>query len=108
MGTRIDDLTDAAKPVAKRLKEITAHSVKKILSAGVIVLDKLPPEEIQKAIAEANGLPSDEAELYGPGETYLSPEKKEFRRAVLQILRDSGLIGKAKKPPKQAKSSKSA
>jgi hypothetical protein len=51
-----------------------------------------------------------EHELYGPKETYLSPEKKAFRREVLLILREVGVLpakGKqAKKRPPLKKSAK--
>ena len=108
MGTRIEDLTEIAQPAAVRLQNTTAHSLKKILSAGVIVLSKMPPEKVQRAIAEASGLEVIDADLYAPGETYLAPGKLEFRKAVLEILRESGLISKTTKRQKPPSSSKSA
>jgi len=54
MAGRTDALTDIAKPVADRL---SAHcgSLKRILSAGVLALDALPPEERERFMAAAIG-----------------------------------------------------
>lgn len=49
-----------------------------------------------------------DSDLYGPNETYLDPEKKAFRREVLKILAETGLIAKqAKQRPRKARRSKS-
>lgn len=54
MAGRTDALTEIAKPIADRL---FAHcgSLKRILSAGVLALDALPPEERERFMAAAIG-----------------------------------------------------
>jgi hypothetical protein len=94
MPTRTNDLTESAKPIADKL--VAQYGVvKKVLSAGILALDDLMPEEREYYMAKAAGvdLPiSDDA----------------FRRRVLRILEDSAKIPAKKKPVQRAKKSTSA
>lgn len=96
MGTRTNDLTEFAKPVADHLYK-RIGSLKIVLSAGVIALSKLSPDEREKMISEATGFGLEP--LKGPEE--------EFRRRVLEIFREAQDVGKQKKHVRRAKTSKS-
>ena len=54
MATRIEDLTVFSRNVAKNLMQ-RIGTLKLVLSAGVMALNKLSAEEREAAIAEANG-----------------------------------------------------
>lgn len=97
MATRTNDLTEFAKPAADYLYK-RIGSLKTVLSAGVIALSKLSPEEREKMIAEANGLGLEP--LKGP--------EVEFRRRVLEIFQESQVFGEQKKCGRRTKKAKSA
>lgn len=96
MGTRTNDLTEFAKPVADYLYK-RIGSLKVVLSAGVIALSKLSPDEREKIIAEANGL----------GLESLDCPEAEFRKKVLQICQGAQTVGGRKKHGQKSKSAKS-
>lgn len=95
MATRTNDLTEFAKPVADYLYK-RIGSLKLVLSAGVIALSKLSPDEREKMIAEANGLGLDNLDC---------PD--EFRRRVTEICRETGVSRSKKKPVGRTKITKS-
>jgi hypothetical protein len=66
--------------------EIAAYS--EDLELAIKSLQDNLPVEILK-------IPPEDKELYGSRDKYLSPAKKEFRREVLKILRDSGLLSES-------------
>ena len=87
------------KPEVADVCKIAAYS-KDIELALKTLRDNLPRDIIKI-------LPED-AELYGPKETNLSPGKKAFRREVLKILRESGILPVKGKKTKKGRSDQSS
>jgi hypothetical protein len=75
--------------------------LKNILSAGLVLLNKLSTEDQKRVIEEAKGLSIEEP-------LQISTDESVFRERVLKILKDSQEIPAEKKRGKKAKSSKSA
>jgi len=118
MAKRIEQvLVESVRPVAERLERI--YSLQSILSAGILVLDRLSPEEREKAIAEANGLKPEKAPKKSWRETIegikqLTIAEKEQPGTIIKVLSKEDqarlaefrkLIGpepKKQKKPKQA------
>jgi hypothetical protein len=77
MGTRAEELCPAATPVATELA-IRTGSLKVVLSAGVLALQRLSPAEREALIAEAQGvqLPPDQT------------SEAIFRRRILEVFQE--------------------
>lgn len=63
MATRIDDLTEAARPIAAEMMQRTGN-LKLALSAGVVALSKLSADDREQAISIANGAKAVAFDLY--------------------------------------------
>ena len=91
------NLTEKAQLIKDDLAPI--YGLKNILSAGLILFGKLTDTEQKLAINEANSS-LEEVPLPNP--------EVEFRRKVLEIVKEAQAIPSKKKLSRQAKSSKSA
>lgn len=95
MPRRTDWLTEFARPLAEDLAA-RCGSLKKVMSAGVMALDSLSPDEREYFMAKADGVNVKSA---------LTPDEA-FRKKVLEIVEDSQAIPAKKKPSRKANRAK--
>ena len=93
MGSRTDWLTEFAQPVAQELAE-RCGSLKRVLSAGVLILKDASPEIREYYMAKSVG--ADLTELEKPDE--------EFRKRVSQIVQETIALEPKKKSVRRSKS----
>ena len=92
MGSRTDWLTEFAQPIAQELAE-RCGSLKRVLSAGVLMLKDASPEIREYYMAKSVG--ADLTELENPD--------AEFRNRVSQIVRETIALSSEKKSEKRSK-----
>lgn len=97
MATRTDDLTEFSKLLADELKAKYGN-LKRVLSAGVLALNDMSAEEREYYMAKAIGV-----EVERPQRA-----EEQFRKKVLDIVKESQKIPAQKKSSRQIKSAKSA
>ena len=85
-------MTEVSKPVAEELAQ-RCGSLKRVLSAGVLLLNDCTPEVREYYMAKAAG--ADLTEIKNPDET--------FRNRVSQIVRDTIALGQDKKSARRSK-----
>jgi len=85
-------LTEVSKPVAEELAH-RCGSLKRVLSAGVLMLRDASPEVRKYYMAKAAG--ADLAEIENPDE--------QFRRRVSQIVRETVALESSKKSARKSK-----
>lgn len=88
-------LTEHAQPLAEQLERL--YSLKSILSAGVVVLSKLSPEDREKAVAEANGVAGEKLDIYSDA------SKQELDEIWANMLRIARKVGVRLAPPQKKK-----
>lgn len=86
--------------IAHKIKEKQSpyYGLKNILSAGLLLFDRLSDSEQKKAIADVNLLPSEEEivmEIFKKGDS-------KFRHKIRQILEESQKIPIKKRPAQKA------
>ena len=89
-------LNETAKKIKE--KQTPYWGLKNILSAGLLLFDRLSDSEQKKAIADVNLLPSEEEiamEFFKKGDS-------EFCRKVLHMMEESQKIPIKKKPARKA------
>ena len=92
MASRTNDLTEVSKPVAEELAH-RCGSLKRVLSAGVLMLRDASPEVREYYMAKSVGV--DLAEIENPDE--------QFRRRVSQIVRETVALESGKKSGQKSK-----
>jgi hypothetical protein len=85
MGTRTQDLTATAKPVADRLARRVGH-LKVALSAGIIALDHLDSPDREAMIGMANEVREETIDLYAERRALL--ELRDFVRQRMMLIGD--------------------
>ena len=95
MPKRTDWLTEFARPLAEDLAA-RCGSLKKVMSAGVMALDSLTPEDREYFMAKADGVNVKPATI-----------EANFRKKVLAIVKDAQAIPVRKKPSRKAKPAES-
>ena len=83
MATRTEDLTEFAKPIANELTAKTG-TLKRVLSAGVMALYDMTPEQREYYMAKANGLT-----LEAKPET-----DKNLDEQIRQLVRNAAVLTK--------------
>ena len=77
------DLTEFVQPIKECLTPI--YGLKSILSAGILVFSKLPAEDREKAIAEANGAKNVEPLIIYSQKTKAERDK-EIEKTVKRLV----------------------
>jgi len=95
MASRTDWLTEVAQPVAKELAQ-RSGSLKMVMSAAILLLKECSPEVREYYMAKVAG-----GDLSG-----LENPESEFRRKVVQIVRELKALEAKKKSAPQKKSAK--
>ncbi len=89
-------LNETAQKIKER--QSSFFGLKNVLSAGLLLFDRLSDSEQKKAIADVNLLPSEEEiamEFFKTGDS-------EFQHKILRILKDSQKISIKKKSGRKA------
>lgn len=89
MGTRIEDLTNFVQGIAK--KHALRHGIKNMLSAGVLLFDKLNDKERNRAIDEANGLDVEQGKPISEAPQAVIVDKKKVLTDAIKNIKKLGI-----------------